>query len=744
MTLRVRRCTVNFIIDEPWALPSVDWTEAADHLIRLVSERLAATAESVPGPTVIRELSCAIPLSLDGQAGSAPSQQRVLDGLTRATSGEWATAAARALEQASAVGQAHGAIWYPKPSDKDDRIRSVWRLLELTRDPLAVRRERTPGVRPQRNRLTLSTSDALAVTMEQSPTGSAVADEERVEESDVYDVPRPPQGAASEPGSRDSGQSDAESRWAEPERSTPQEGSRSRASQSAALEGAPAGVGRKVAAVWLIPSFGLAQADGSSTTEEATTPAQLGTPRAQRNAGGPPVSKVDGQHGPPESIPQGAASSEEAATRLPWVKAQLINPEANEATDPAPREARTTTPSVLVEVPIAASNEERVSGPLTPQAPPDHATAGVEDQSLVAAGEVETSPAPPDLGRAPGLQRGSADSQPAGTKEDRDAQQAAPLPIGPRLEGDVPGDLKRPFTRSGRPRVRRGELSVPSVLPFLMLWPLEDLGLLDAIAEAFDDELRDLLPVMAYALAQKALPPREAGWLRDPAYDMTAAAFAGLPEPPDGYALEAIAHTASRWAPSLVLAVADAVLASRNPEDPLVAVPVGESRLAVATADACMPLAWTATVTQMRDLWWTAGSPSLLVHDADNLGLLSSLKSIDVSASLATDETESIVGLYTTMKELSDRPGSPRAESSDCEDALGLIAGCALSELARRLWHDVRPTDAALAIEWLGDLDGDVSLLEGAISLSLPAGPRSAAVRDALYRASISAPWLQP
>jgi hypothetical protein len=372
------------------------------------------------------------------------------------------------------------------------------------------------------------------------------------------------------------------------------------------------------------------------------------------------------------------------------------------------------------------------------QVPTERRPTGGPELRQPAASDPRVDDRSPPLTKDPTveLDRNADGGHPAGPAAD--SALSASTPGEPRSQ---PPSTEASSDASVRPRVQQGELSVPSVLPFLMLWPLDDFGLLDAIVDVFDEgDLHDLLPVMAYALAQKALPPREAGWLRDPAYDMTAAAFAGLAEPPDGYALEALVETSHRWAPPLHEAVAEAALAALSGTDWLLAVHQGENDFAVATNNACLPVSWRVRLPALVELTRRAGERRLLVHDITD-DELETLQFHAAHCEVVGDDAEAVVGLYTTIAALDERLSVPRALARDVEDTCGLLASVALSELARRLWGADRSTDAALALEWVGDLSADVCITRGVVTCQLPMGARSRALGEVIGP-SLQCPWM--
>jgi hypothetical protein len=306
-------------------------------------------------------------------------------------------------------------------------------------------------------------------------------------------------------------------------------------------------------------------------------------------------------------------------------------------------------------------------------------------------------------------------------------------PERPSPDAAMPATWPQPATR---PAVA-SEVEVASVLPFLLVGPLEELGVLDAVAAALAGPgWPDLLAAFAGCLARKVLPPPTAGWLQSPQVEATVAAFVGERRPPDGQAIERLDRAAPQWWPVVEEAVGAELVALRAPGSPLVAVP-SPGGLVVADADGLAPLLWDADADAAGRLWADCGRPPVLAQPALASTALASLQ--------PTPDTELTEPLDELVELAARRPGAGRTGLAPrLEAPLGLVAGVGLAALAFQLWqrHGER-THPALAVRRLGDLDGRVRLEADLVSVRMPLGRRHADLRDSgLLRPVDRVPWL--
>jgi hypothetical protein len=311
-----------------------------------------------------------------------------------------------------------------------------------------------------------------------------------------------------------------------------------------------------------------------------------------------------------------------------------------------------------------------------------------------------------------------------------------PRPPGP---GDA-APQAGPAAASGPGRLGPAgiELQLASVLPFLLVGPLDDLGVLDAAAAALTGPgWPDLLAAFAGCLARKALPPPGAGWLQPPHVTATVAAFTGRTQAPDAAACERLGQTVARWWPVVHEAVAAELTELHAHGSPLLAMrsPGG---LVMADADGLVPLLWDADADAATRLWEDCDRPPLLIHPVLAPAGLQALRPIPDRA-LTRPLAELVALAYR-------RPAAGRAGlAPELEAPLSLLAGVGLAALAWELWrrHGER-THPGLAIGRLGDLDGRVRLGPDAVTVQMPLGRRHADLRDSgLLRTVGEVPWLQ-
>ena len=280
------------------------------------------------------------------------------------------------------------------------------------------------------------------------------------------------------------------------------------------------------------------------------------------------------------------------------------------------------------------------------------------------------------------------------------------------------------------------ELQVASVLPFLLVGPLDDFGVLDAVSAALAGvSCPDLLAAFACGLARKVLPPPVVGWLQPPEVEATIAAFAGQMHVPDGTATERLGRTAAGWWPVVDEMLTAKLLQLRAAESPLVA---GRSAagLIVADADGLVPMLWDGSGEDVRRLWEDCGLPPILAEP--------SLASAALAGLHPAHEWVRAESLAELVALAGERPAGGRSDlAPELDTPFGLLAGVALAALAWELWARDEATHPALAIRRLGDLDGRVTLEPDRVAVRMPLGRRHADLRDrGLLRTVNEVPWL--
>jgi hypothetical protein len=284
--------------------------------------------------------------------------------------------------------------------------------------------------------------------------------------------------------------------------------------------------------------------------------------------------------------------------------------------------------------------------------------------------------------------------------------------------------------------VARRELEVASILPFLLVGPLDSLGVLDAVAAAMAGPgWSDLLAAFAAGLARKALPAPSQGWWQPVEVAATVAAFTGQDHLPDGAASDRLGRAVDRWWPVVSEALTAMLVDLRTPGAPLL-VTRSPGGLVAAGADGLAPLLWDGDEAAVRRLWERCARPPVLA-DPSLAGPLARLDPIDDPAQV--DPLDQLVALA------GERPASGRADLARALDApASLVAGVALAALAWELWqrHGER-THPAMAARRLADLDGRVILEPDRVTVRMPLGRRHADLRDSGLLGTVPAvPWL--
>jgi hypothetical protein len=317
------------------------------------------------------------------------------------------------------------------------------------------------------------------------------------------------------------------------------------------------------------------------------------------------------------------------------------------------------------------------------------------------------------------------------------ASAATPVPAG------APG----PGTGRG---VRAGEVELRSALPFLVASALARIGALDAVGAALSRAglLADA-PLVAAALAYKALGPLRRGWLRDPRDRADAAAFAGIAGDVAEEALVGLARRVRPALPVLTSAVGLTVCAGHEAGRPLLLAGTGGGGLLLVEPDGLFPVAWAEEAAELLPYWRACDRPPVLVAAGVPAAALAPVGVPDIAAltgagvALASDAAPSrgerwrrlpraaagdLKGLTERLAELvaamDGRRAVPLAEDAAFERALTVTAGVALGTIAWLLWRHREPPDPQLTLARLGDLGGVVRYGPDAVHVRLPLGRR--------------------
>lgn len=258
-------------------------------------------------------------------------------------------------------------------------------------------------------------------------------------------------------------------------------------------------------------------------------------------------------------------------------------------------------------------------------------------------------------------------------------------------------------------------------LPFLLLGPLDDVGVLDAIGAALAGVgMEDDVGAYAFALARKVLDPPLLGWLSAPTDEATASAFAGRHSAVGDGGLDRLAQCAADWSPAVDAVIRAELVDGHRGGAPLV-VTDREDGAIVADSDGTFPIMWSATAEDVRQLRAQLDQP-LVIGEPD---------------------AAEVRRLHAVADALAARPALPQRSIPVFEHHVGLCAALALGTIAWRLWRDLEATSPVLAIERFADLDAVVRFGDDVVEVRLPLGRRHADLRDAgLLRPVTGVPWL--
>jgi hypothetical protein len=348
----------------------------------------------------------------------------------------------------------------------------------------------------------------------------------------------------------------------------------------------------------------------------------------------------------------------------------------------------------------------------------------------------ERTPSGPRL-RSPSGGPGSGG--PGLRRPDSPAPASPPPPNSPALAGPVtgPAPAASGADRPWRSRPARLEVEVASVLPFLLVGPLDELGVLDAVTAALAGTgSSDLQAAFAACLARKVLPAPAHGWFQPDEVAATVAAFTGGEHPPDGSATERLGRAAMAWWPVVEAAVTETRVRLHAPEAPLVLVRSASGRLVLADSDGYLPLLWDGEADDVAGIWERCGRPPVLAGEALAAALPGDLPlEVDEARAAPLAELVALAG----GRPAAGRPGlAPELDAPMAE-----LAAVGLATVAWELWRRHEVTHPAMAVGRLGDLDGRVSLERDRVEVRMPLGRRHADLRDSgLLRTVPEVAWL--
>ena len=331
----------------------------------------------------------------------------------------------------------------------------------------------------------------------------------------------------------------------------------------------------------------------------------------------------------------------------------------------------------------------------------------------------------------------------------------------------------------------RGEFSVSSALPFLLLGPLSRIGYLDTLTTSLEAAglLQDA-SLFAQALAYKALAPPERGWRRHTAEVIAATVFAGRADAADASDLGSFASRVSPHLSPLDVVLRESLISGHDPQQPLLIQRLdsaGQGGLLLVDAEGVFPIAWAADLAGLMPTLARFGATALLIPQATiasaplsqlhNAGFnfitdapptrheswralrerpehrfwtndeTTSESTLSRWAEALTPTTEETAVLWHAL--VSERPSIPLKFDLALDRSLTLAAAAALGAIAWTLWRDREPVVPYLALQRFHDLDARVSVDQDSVDVKLPLGRR---YRD-LYEHGLltdvhGAPWL--
>jgi hypothetical protein len=328
------------------------------------------------------------------------------------------------------------------------------------------------------------------------------------------------------------------------------------------------------------------------------------------------------------------------------------------------------------------------------------------------------------------------------------------------------------------PSERSAEVRECAALPFLLLGPLSQIGVLDVLGAAFDAAQRSHeLPIFAAGLALKVLPPPERGWRHRPDQLATAAAFAGLPNFPvelPGLADQLLDDVLS----PIESAIARAVIEAHTPGKPLVAQRV-DGGVLIADSEGLFPIACCATETLPRVIAGLTDQVFIPSDSADPKLLASldraGLRFVTDAPPTRGESFRRLAGapsdhfwtndadapdaelctlarplpnfadeLAETWRSLTtERACAPRPRHAALDRTLALLAGVALAFIAWALWRTRETAHPRLTLLRFRDFDARVDFRDRAVEVKLPLGRRHQDLRTHRLLDDVAAvPWL--
>ena len=282
------------------------------------------------------------------------------------------------------------------------------------------------------------------------------------------------------------------------------------------------------------------------------------------------------------------------------------------------------------------------------------------------------------------------------------------------------------------------------VLPFLLLGPLDELGLLEAIGASFAAaDATASLPAFAVALAHKTLSPPERGWRRAAADHHGAAAFAGRPEPLAEGELSSLVGDAAVLVGGPAALLTAALVARHVPGGPVVVHGPRSGGVMVAAGDDLTMFGWGDDDAWLAALLTQLGDPPVFVGPGEpSLQSFATIMRPGPGAPPDSSQLDRWRLLVDLAEALAARPAMTLTAEPILERALTMIAAAGLATMAHRLWAEVEPTDPLLVFERFGDFRGSVIAEGDRLRVLLPMGRRRSDLFDrGLMEEVAGVPW---
>ena len=328
-----------------------------------------------------------------------------------------------------------------------------------------------------------------------------------------------------------------------------------------------------------------------------------------------------------------------------------------------------------------------------------------------------------------------------------------------------------------------GEVQVPSVLPWLVLVPLQRLGWLRVLRVALEAAgVERASALFGAALAYKLAASSPRAWQKSTDAERTAMAIAAQRNPIQKPDLHRFAHRLGPHCPLLDAHIAHLISQGKRAEDPwLLDAATGEGpRFSLFDPEGLFPAWWSLDEQHVVDALRTHPGADVLVTDtAADPGLLqrfttSGLRFVTTSRPGRGEAWTRVSGAAQTWwgnlaggpapgtrrrmsqaADLAERSGAliaeftarrlalPLAPEHGFERALSLAAAVALGTIARELWQARGATDPVLAISRLGDLHARIRFSRRSVRVLVSMGRRHRDLYDAGLLADVDeVPWL--